>query len=203
LNTGPYLVEGISADLYKEILLSNFQKISGLKLPQKPHLLGNGFHGFAFDIGGDKILKMTDDEKEAATSAFISKKNISGLWKVFSVWEFSGMKVWVIIGEKLKIDRSRAEALMKKLEKAAQVKAEASTTAGYADSELSDILVNLDGDKDATEIAFAMNALRNAGVKFWDLHAGNIAFRGNKPVIIDLGESISSGGKIGVFEWNL
>ena len=212
---GPYLLESspVKAKVYQGIANSDFQKMSGVKLPPKPKKLGEGKFGAAYDIGGGKIMKITTDKNEAFASSLVAGKNVMGVWKVDSVWNYKPEKdVFVIIGEKLEMKEKKAwdaiELLGDAFEmnseeegiKAHIAKQQAYSSFYYKDKDLAGIMIGLGGDKAAMDLAFGMNALINMGIIFNDLHPGNVAWKGNKPKIIDLGQSQSGYGKIRVFE---
>ncbi len=75
------------------------------------HKLGSGTYGTAYDIGNDRVLKITKDESEANSSTVIQKhphKNIVQIYKVFKLKNVDYL--WFIEQEKLKhIDEDKIE----------------------------------------------------------------------------------------------
>ena len=94
----------------------------GKKLGVEPHYLGHGFFGVAYDIGDNKILKITGDNSEAVENLkLIGKplKYIAQPYKVFKVESTSNSKfpkTYVIILEKLKTDITYFERMNNRLD---------------------------------------------------------------------------------------
>jgi hypothetical protein len=63
--------------------------------------LGEGSYGVAYSLGSDKVLKITEDDKEAKTSAYLSTLNLKYTWKVYFAGQLDEYPIYVIIGEKL------------------------------------------------------------------------------------------------------
>lgn len=178
--------------VYTLLKKSNFEKKSGFKIPANAAPLGSGTRGMAFDIGGGKILKITNDASEARASSAIIGKKLRGIWQVFDVrrtWE-DGLLYgyYFIIGEKLKHNVSRAQEIRKEF------------GGGSGDSDLwkEPRFKNYieDAEPDFKEIAYGLRNLNKLGISWKDMKLGNIMFRGNKPVIIDLGYSYGGTEKI-------
>lgn len=63
--------------------------------------LGVGTMGVAYDLGGDKVLKITKDKREAQASAIVAGKNIPNIVQVYDIWKFPGVNWYGLIIEKL------------------------------------------------------------------------------------------------------
>jgi len=55
------------------------------KIRSKPKALGNGAFGTAYDIGGNRVLKISTDSVEAASAARIANKHTNHLARVFDI----------------------------------------------------------------------------------------------------------------------
>ena len=63
--------------------------------------LGTGTMGTAYDMGCNKVLKITADKREAQASSLVAGKDIPNIVKVYSIWKFSGINWYGLIIEKL------------------------------------------------------------------------------------------------------
>jgi hypothetical protein len=64
-------------------------------------VLGIGTRGTAFDMGGGKVLKITNDEKEAGAAAVLLGKKINNIVNFFAVKRLKDTPYYVIVQEKL------------------------------------------------------------------------------------------------------
>lgn len=79
--------------------------------------LGGGMFGHAYDIGGNKVLKVTVDETEAINSKKIVGKNLNHIANIYSIKSFnSDRKYYIIILEKLKEAQEKLTKLFIDLE---------------------------------------------------------------------------------------
>jgi len=62
--------------------------------------LGIGTMGVAFDMG-DKVLKITQDVREAKASSLVAGKNIPNIIQVYDIWKFPGVEWYGLVLEKL------------------------------------------------------------------------------------------------------
>lgn len=82
-------------------------KIATMVNLESPRFIGSGEHGFAFDVGGDKVLKITTDKTEAVEGLKVKGKNLKHLANTFGVYEVTsktnsiGLPIFAIVGEKL------------------------------------------------------------------------------------------------------
>jgi len=81
----------------------------GKKLGIEPHYLAHGFFGVAYDIGDDKILKITSDNSEAAENLKLIGKPLKYIAQPYNVYKVESTspdfpKTYAIILEKLKTD---------------------------------------------------------------------------------------------------
>jgi hypothetical protein len=83
---------------------SNLNKlVDSLGLEDKK-VLGSGFYGFAFDIGGNRVLKITSDKSEAVNSNKLKGKTFKHIANIYNVKiiNIKGKELYSIILEKLK-----------------------------------------------------------------------------------------------------
>lgn len=79
--------------------------------------LGGGMFGHAYDIGGNKVLKITKDETEAINSKKIVGKNLNHIANIYSIKTLNlDNKYYIIILEKLKEAQNKLEKLFIDLE---------------------------------------------------------------------------------------
>lgn len=94
----------------------------GEKLGVEPHYIGHGLFGVAYDIGDDKVLKITSDNSEAAENlGLIGKplKYIAQPYKVYKVESTTNpdfQKTYAIVLEKLKTDAPYFKRMYDRLE---------------------------------------------------------------------------------------
>ncbi len=72
---------------------------------KKAKKLGHGQMGVAYDIGNDRVLKVTTDSKEANTSSFLKGKQSPHVVDIIDIFKFpttKSMDVYGIVQEKLK-----------------------------------------------------------------------------------------------------
>jgi len=63
--------------------------------------LGVGTRGTAFDVGNGKVLKLTNDEKEAGAASVLVGKNIKNIVNFYAVKRLKDTPYFVILQEKL------------------------------------------------------------------------------------------------------
>jgi hypothetical protein len=79
--------------------------------------LGGGMFGHAYDIGGNKVLKVTKDETEAINSKKIKGKNLNHIANIYEIKTLNlDEKYYIIILEKLKEAQKELEKLFTDLE---------------------------------------------------------------------------------------
>jgi len=222
MNIGPYIIERADLRQTRDIYDLSYQsdalfKMTKVKFPRPPaKRLGHGTKGAAYDLGGGKIAKITEDATEAKASSVIAGSKVPGVWNMDGVYksEFFDTTYYVIIGEKLKDNKSKAghieEALLDVFDGILNTYDSYKMSEFYTDRRIKkleseigkfDAALFPELNDDVLAIARGMNNLRRVGIKYRDLHSGNIMFRGNNPVIIDLGYSNAlSQGRIPTFE---
>jgi hypothetical protein len=86
----------------QKVLQSNADKLlkKGIHVDQLKQL-GVGTMGVAYDMGGDKVLKVTKDPKEAKASSLVVGKNLPNIVKVYDIWQFPNVQWYGLIIEKL------------------------------------------------------------------------------------------------------
>ena len=186
--------------------------------------MGVGTRGIAFDTG-DKILKITRDEKEAMISSALIGNNNESLTRYYDVVQFGDTGVYGILQEKLEplsqqevkdindaLIKTRFPVWLYKsdydFDKAKQM------TKEYLAQQNQKILDT--GDREElTRWSKEMNYLWNLisrkynmrglagvlgelGIRFHDYHGGNFMRRGNTLVLIDVGNARSFGGSTNV-----
>ena len=210
---GPYTINESAAyaNVVMKDLLSHdeFWDMVGIKNPGKNlKVLGSGANGVAFGVGKGKVIKITEDDEEASTSAYLVGKTIKGVNKIHAVYQWKKHKHWyIILQDEVKIDRARAAKAYNSLDNIfTQAKHDELIKwyhrPAYTEDwkEVADKIIPLITNKDAEYLAHTMLRLVKNKIEFGDLHTGNIGFVNGKPVIIDLGVSESPKGKINTFE---
>ena len=87
----------------KEILkkFPKGMKALGINNVDSLKVLGIGTRGTAFDMGGGKVLKITNDEKEAGAASVLLGKKINNIVNFFAVKKLKDTPYYVIVQEKL------------------------------------------------------------------------------------------------------
>lgn len=223
------LIEGpIDPDQSKQLIKKFPKGMAALGIdPQKAdklQVLGTGNRGTALDLG-DKVLKVTNDSKEAEAASVIAGKDIKGIVRVYDVWQFGDTGAFGITQEKLQpLSKQEADEFNKALVSTGLPiwikrsggswdKAKELTKQHVADQ----IKKKFGSFSSPEAKAFAKAAneqwnmlvnkfgLKNTfqtlvslGIDFHDYHAGNMMKRDNGDlVLIDLGLSrIQGAGKV-------
>lgn len=99
--------ENYNVSLANRIAIEVSQKIN----LGEPKLMGKGSNGVAFDIGDNKVLKITGDRSEAVENKKLLNKNLKRIAKPYKVYVITSKKVkipetYAIILEKLRTDIS-------------------------------------------------------------------------------------------------
>lgn len=182
-----------------------------------------GTNGTAFDLGNGKVLKITRDQKEAATSAVLIGKELTNVVRIYAVWRFKDTNFYGILQEKLEplpdadgkafndaliatrlpvwihksgYDFERAKE-MTKHHILSQVKEKFKDNANSPEAQKFAHSIN---DKwnmlvKRFNMREMFNTLKQLGIDFADFHAGNLMRRSDGTlVLIDLGQSKVTGG---------
>jgi cytidyltransferase-like protein len=188
-------------------------------------ILGKGYYGIAYDIGDNKVLKITPDDSEAKTSNFIKGKNTKHIYKVFDVFKFPSFQpretddLFGIVVEKLEklttVEQNEFEEALNKIrtgrydvdfseesfevafEKCIEQVRNFVQPEQLATFEITDL-------KYAKEVLIKFqfpqitDELQRLKIVFRDFHSGNLMKRGSDYVVIDLGNDSksSNAGKI-------
>jgi len=94
----------------------------GKKLGVEPHYLGHGLFGVAYDIGDNKVLKITSDNSEAAENLELIGKPLKYIAQPYKVYKVESKtnpdfpKTYAIILEKLKTDAAYFKRMYDRLE---------------------------------------------------------------------------------------
>ena len=174
--------------------------------------LGEGTQGVAFLLKNGKVLKITEDESEAKSSAIIAGKMTNYLVRVERVFSFGETNLFGIVMENLEPlsgieqdfwndfrnlfeDIDPGELInWKKMESLIYYKLE---DEGY---EQDDIYAYLH-EAEQNNLPQIVNELYKYGIIFWDYHGDNLMKRGKQTVLIDLGYSrIKKNPKIPILE---
>lgn len=185
-----------------------------LHVPPSPTLIGKGTRGEAYDIGGGKVLKLTDDQDEAEACHRLMKLHLEHVVEIFDVFQFGReSNIFGIVQEKLtRIPNNEALRLNFVL-KHFEIGAGENGNIGEGNYDAEDIrtLVLRQAEREQVDDGFQQTAdmedvleryqifemiadMQSAGIKFSDYHAGNIMMRGSQPVLIDPGYSMVGGG---------
>lgn len=173
--------------------------------------LGAGSFGVAFDIGNQKVFKVTGDKSEAQASFSLIDKTYPNIVKVYDVFKFQDSRFYGLILEKLTPltvsekfrFRDAVEGLHEVLEvnRGAFVDLKGSDWLSFKDYIMQEASENRTEDIAETalyelehfEVDKMADDLHSAGVAFLDYHAGNVMKKGSKFVITDLGVSQTAG----------
>ena len=92
----------------------------GEKLNVKPNYIAHGLFGVAYDIGNDKVLKITRDKSEAAENVKLIGKPLKYLAEPYNVYRINtksnDIETYAIILEKLKTDLQYFERMFDRLD---------------------------------------------------------------------------------------
>jgi len=180
-------------------------------------VLGIGTHGTAFEVGPNRVLKITNDPQEAAVANALLNSELPNIVKFYDIWSFGKTGLFGILQEKLEPlpsaeaktfndaliatglpvwiknadgDWKKAHSLTKQYIKRSVAKKfadPASTEAEEFEAELERQLYILSW-KYGIEDMF--DTLTSLGIDFHDYHAGNMMRRKDGTlVLIDLGIS--------------
>ncbi|MFA5750489.1 MAG: hypothetical protein WC895_04715, partial [Candidatus Shapirobacteria bacterium] len=184
-------------DTFKEKLLKR-------GIQNNPQSLGSGIQGTAYDIGDDKIFKITGDEREAKTSYHLLKlgKDFSHLMKIYDVFKFPKLEGayhsrYGIIAEKLERLSNKDVTAITFAVRCFDLREDRVIDKQQTWEELiNDFIMehgqtyyeNVKEELDhAKEIGFdvMLAQLKEAGIKHRDLHPGNIMKKDGHVVAID------------------
>tara|TARA_Y100000310_G_C20654218_1_gene801154 strand:+ start:646 stop:1332 length:687 start_codon:yes stop_codon:yes gene_type:complete len=215
-------------DLQSDYNLSNTQikKIeawANIDLSKARHL-GGGAHGDAYDVGGNRVFKFTDDNTEAdASSALITNKhknivNIYKVGKIRSKGVIHSYSTYLILQERLQnipnndiydalegfFEHHFVEGIT--TDNIERTNGKYNYESAFQDYLVNEKLHNTELAKRLTNIMLqifdGLYFLKQRNIDFYDLHSGNLMFRDkNTPVIIDLGVSYTKNpGNIDVLQ---
>lgn len=185
--------------------------------------LGSGEWGTAFDIGGGKVLKVTQDKKEAIASFKIVGKELKYVVNIYDVFMFRGTETYGIVQQKLSplsdqeskefnaamiitglprwLDSEGNDWEAAKAKTIRIVKGEATGTRKrrvYPDLAAADYMRKANEFWDLISTKYNLKAMNDEllanGIKFSDYQASNMMKRGSDYVVIDLGQSNVEGG---------
>jgi len=182
-------------------------------------VLGTGTQGTAFDIGGDKVLKLTKDKKEAIASNKLLGSAMESVAKIFDVFKLKEEEVYGIVQEKLDpLSASEKKEYNEMLVfTAIPLWLKHANTWDEAVDETFKFVVKKRGDGDvksdtskeaiskadkiidSLEQKFNMKKmweeLKAKGISFYDFQGDNLMKRGGEYVLIDIGLSNVTGGQ--------
>ena len=194
--------------MYYLIENEKFWKMINHKAPPKPKETSRGTKGIVYDIGGNKSIKITEDDAESYASSIVAKKG-----KVEGVNRIYGVYVWVrysnyfiIVQDGFKVVLRRAGSAVDDIVDAflelypkipSDYALESEWYRSVAVEDMADVLDN----KDSINIVKGLGSLKKLGISLEGLHAGNIGFdKRNNAVIANLEYAKSYGGGVKVFE---
>lgn len=181
-------------------------------------VLGTGQRGTAFDLGTDKVVKVTNDEKEAMAASMLVGKDLKNVVRFFAVWRFKDTSLYGILQEKLEplpetegkafddaliathlpvwiyrsnYDFEKAKLLVKEFV-VSQLKK--NFPGNFNSPQAQEFARNVNDKWNMLIKRFGLrdmfNTLRELGIDFHDFHAGNMMRRPDGTlVLIDLGMS--------------
>lgn len=170
--------------------------------------LGQGTRGIAFAIDENKVLKITDDNQEAASSNTLKGKTLKRVAQIYDVWQFPATKLYGIILERVipfeQITNKQLTEPLEEIVDIAGLKNLLNKTQGNWDSVYNSLFNSQSlffgkSKEETTLLQQAFSYLREAdqelkqsGLQFFDYNLGNIGMRQgtNQIVIFDIGYSI-------------
>lgn len=219
-----FLNEGAVGASHAREILRKFKKgISKLGIKESEieslPVLGTGTHGTAFQMPSGQVLKITNDSKEAGSSAALINKDVAGVAKIYDVWEFGDTGLYGLIAEKVyPISDSDAKEFndalvatglpvwikqsyndwsgVKKLTKAHIFRTIRKKFPDNHNSPAAQRYAHEINEQwklllKKYQIRKMFDTMNNLGIDFHDYHAGNLMRRENgELVIIDLGISV-------------
>jgi len=68
---------------------------------ETPKYLGKGVHGYAYDVGNNRVMKITAEKSEAVESMKMKGKDLDHLAKVYNIYKspLNGQEIYVILQE--------------------------------------------------------------------------------------------------------
>jgi hypothetical protein len=171
-------------------------------------ILGTGTRGTAFDIGENKVLKLTDDENEAKAAVQLLKLsgNVTNIVTFYDVAALGNTGMFAILQEKLtpisNEEKTEINTAFKTITPLRQ---------WLIDSDSWDEVTNnvkkyfRENEKFSDEIKLSwkiiekfkiksyFEMLGKLGIKFFDYHGDNFMKRGDELVLIDIGNSKIAG----------
>ena len=232
MNIGPYriderdwITQKVGMEIYTHIKNeTDYEKLSGVKLPKNPTFLAKGTQGSVFDIGGGKVIKITEDKSEAKIASRLIGKKLRGIYTVHHVavnTDMANKPVYFIIQDKLKpVSEGEYEKISNYFydfkndimnndydfwDKYLRGSPDIST---WWDDIVLKAFIEIyvkenKPPKGAVDIAYGLNNLNKKKISYYDLHSGNVMKSGSEFVIIDLGYSKSLGGPGKIAKVNL
>jgi hypothetical protein len=96
------------------------KEVAAKKGLSAPKYIGGGLFGYAYDIGNNLILKITNDNSEAFENMELLGKPLKYIAKPYNVFQIKSLsrftgRMYAIVLEKLRTDESSFEARMKRL----------------------------------------------------------------------------------------
>ena len=207
----------------KKILATNAEILKSKKQIDisKASVLGHGSQGTAFDIGGNRVLKVTKDDREAKASNKIKDDDLRYVAKVFDVFRFKDTMAYGIVQEKLQelteSEKRQINTLLVKTTLPLHLR-----KAQTWDEAIEEMWKFLENDRkfgaggdlstpEAKELIRKANRylrvleekynvkdsweeLKSKGITFSDYQGDNIMKRGSEYVLIDIGLSQVTGG---------
>lgn len=216
------LHEGVDQKQGLEVMHANADKLAkrGIKVPPNAHPLGTGTQGTAYDLGGGRVLKVTDDHNEAIAALKLKGKSYKRLAKIFDVFRFKDGP-YGILQEKLSPLNPQEK---KEFDEALILTAVTSgikrfhtwekgvedvyswripdlmkrMKLSYDDPKAKSLHQQVDAALDLLEKKYGLpeinKELLSAGIQFYDYQAANLMKRGSDYILIDTGLSKVEGG---------
>lgn len=203
--------EWVKDDEVSKVIFDNLEGLTKKGIdPETMEQLGKGSNGIAYDIGENRVLKVTMDGSEARASNHIKGKDLKHVCKIFDVFKFKGKgkPFYGIIQEKLQPLSTQEQDELRKLTVVMEANAETEDIrSGNFEKIVSDYekIDTKNGRKFRMmmvkfQINKMMKELASAGVSYGDYHDENIMKRGKDYVVIDLSAAQSAGGDPPVIE---
>lgn len=99
------LLEAVDEQHAREVMMKFGRGMSQLGVPPESvdslPLLGVGTHGSAFETPDGRVIKVTNDSKEAEAASALLGQFVPSIVNYYDVWEFGGTGLYGILQEKL------------------------------------------------------------------------------------------------------
>jgi hypothetical protein len=184
-----------------ELLPQFAQKLEGMGLVVHQRLAPPGTKGVAFSLANGNVLKVTLDKTEAYATKHIEGKKLKNVYQVFEVFKFGKTDFYGVHEEKCLPLKPGNESYwlrngLPELDFRGYVNGRVTNVderiSAFLKRALSASTKGFDTElvrKGLQDVVAGVDQLADNGIKFYDVHSGNIMRRGNDLVLIDIGQA--------------